>query len=107
MPVFRWQGVSPRGEMLSGEMEAPSRDAVLVRLRSQRIQPLPDKVKEKGRGLDREITIPGFSDSITGRDIFEIARMALPFFLILVLATVILTLFPEIALWLPNTMLAR
>ncbi len=74
MPVYRWQGVSPRGEMLAGEMEAPSRDAVLVRLRSQRIQPLPDKIKEKGRGLDREITIPGFSDSITTRDIVVFTR---------------------------------
>jgi tripartite ATP-independent transporter DctM subunit len=59
-----------------------------------------------------QITPPvGFNlfvlQSITGRGIFEIARMALPFFLILVLATVILTLFPDIALWLPNTMLAR
>jgi tripartite ATP-independent transporter DctM subunit len=59
-----------------------------------------------------QITPPvGFNlfvlQSITGRGIFQIARMALPFFLILVLATVILTLFPDIALWLPNTMLAR
>lgn len=59
-----------------------------------------------------QITPPvGFNlfvlQSITGRGIFQIAGMALPFFLILVLATVILTLFPEIALWLPNTMLSR
>lgn len=59
-----------------------------------------------------QITPPvGFNlfvlQSITGRGIFEIARMALPFFLLLVLATLLLTLFPEIALWLPNTMLAR
>ena len=49
MAVFRWQGVSPRGDVLAGEMEAPTRDAVLVRLRSQRIQPIPAKIKEKGR----------------------------------------------------------
>jgi len=59
-----------------------------------------------------QITPPvGFNlfvlQSITGRGIFEIARMALPFFLILVIATAILALFPEIALWLPNTMLNR
>ena len=59
-----------------------------------------------------QITPPvGFNlfvlQSITGRDIFQIARMALPFFLILVLATALLALFPEIALWLPQTMLAR
>lgn len=59
-----------------------------------------------------QITPPvGFNlfvlQSITGRGIFQIARMALPFFLILVLATAILSIFPEIALWLPNTMLSR
>jgi tripartite ATP-independent transporter DctM subunit len=59
-----------------------------------------------------QITPPvGFNlfvlQSITGRGIFRIARMALPFFLILVLATAILSVFPEIALWLPNTMLSR
>ncbi len=59
-----------------------------------------------------QITPPvGFNlfvlQSITGRGIFRIGRMALPFFLILVLATAILSIFPEIALWLPNTMLSR
>ena len=59
-----------------------------------------------------QITPPvGFNlfvlQSITGRGIFEIARMALPFFLILVLAVAILYAFPWIALWLPSTMMAR
>jgi len=59
-----------------------------------------------------QITPPvGFNlfvlQSITGRGIFEIARMALPFFLILLLATMLLSLFPEIALWLPNTVFTR
>jgi type IV pilus assembly protein PilC len=74
MAVFRWQGVSPRGEMLAGEMEAPTRDAVLIRLRSQRIQPLPAKIKEKGKGLDRELTVPGFGESIKQRDIVIFTR---------------------------------
>ena len=59
-----------------------------------------------------QITPPvGFNlfvlQSITGRDILTVARHAFPFFLLLVIATVILTLFPEIALWLPSTMAAR
>jgi type IV pilus assembly protein PilC len=74
MPVFRWQGVSPRGEVLAGEMEAPTRDAVLVRLRSQRIQPVPTRIKEKGRGLDRQLSIPGFGDSIKQRDVVIFTR---------------------------------
>lgn len=74
MAVFRWQGVSPRGETLAGEMEAPTRDAVLVRLRSQRIQPIPAKIKEKGKGLDKELTIPGFGESIKQRDVVIFTR---------------------------------
>jgi type IV pilus assembly protein PilC len=74
MAVFRWQGISPRGEVLTGEMEAPTRDAVLVRLRSQRIQPVPAKIREKGKGLARELTIPGFGESISQRDIVVFTR---------------------------------
>jgi len=74
MTVFQWQGVSARGETLSGEMDAPTRDAVLVRLRAQRIQPLPARVKEKGRGLSRDITIPGFGESVKSSDIVIFTR---------------------------------
>src|SRR5512147_1210088 len=62
MAIYRWQGVSPRGETISGEMEAATRDAVLARLRAQRIQPIPAKIRERGKGLDREIAIPGFGE---------------------------------------------
>ena len=59
-----------------------------------------------------QITPPvGFNlfviQTITGRDIFTVARYAAPFFLLLVLAVAILAVFPEIALWLPGTMLSR
>ncbi len=74
MAVYRWQGVSPRGETLQGEMEAATRDAVLIRLRAQRIRPIPEKIKQKGKGLDREINIPGFGESIKSRDIVIFTR---------------------------------
>jgi len=74
MAVFRWQGVSPRGETIGGEMEAPTRDAVLARLRAQRIQPLPAKIKERGKGLDRDINIPGFGESIKTKDVVVFTR---------------------------------
>jgi len=74
MAVFRWQGVSPKGEVLTGEMEAPTRDAVLVRLRSQRIQPVPAKIKEKGKGFSKELTLPGFGESIKPRDTVVFTR---------------------------------
>ncbi len=74
MAVFRWQGVSPRGEALSGEMEAVTRDAVLARLRAQRIQPIPDKIRERGKGFDRDINIPGFGESIKTKDVVIFTR---------------------------------
>ena len=40
---------------------------------------------------------------LTGREIFYIARAVLPFFLLLCASIVILTIFPEIATWLPRT----
>ena len=56
-----------------------------------------------------QITPPiGFNlfviQGITGRNLFELVRMAFPFFLVLVLATVLVTIFPQIVMILPNAM---
>ena len=74
MAIYRWQGVSPRGETISGEMEAATRDAVLARLRAQRIQPIPAKIRERGKGLDREIALPGLGEKIKTRDVVVFTR---------------------------------
>ncbi len=52
-----------------------------------------------------QITPPlGFNlfviQNLTGKSIFEITRMIVPYFLILVLAVILLTAFPGIATWL-------
>jgi len=44
---------------------------------------------------------------LTGHNIFYIARATLPFFIILLLAILILVAFPEIATWLPKQMTTR
>lgn len=59
-----------------------------------------------------QITPPlGFNlfviQGMTGQNIFSVARAALPFFLLMVIAVVILTLVPELATWLPSTMMNR
>ena len=56
-----------------------------------------------------QITPPvGFNlfviQGLTGEPIMNIARYALPFFFLMLLTTAILTIFPEIALYLPNLM---
>ena len=58
-----------------------------------------------------QITPPvGFNlfvlQGLTGRDIFRLAVDALPFFCLLTLAILLLSVFPDIALWLPRTMTA-
>src|SRR5439155_24465285 len=74
MAVYRWQGVSPKGETLKGEMEATSREAVIIRLRTQRIQPHPAQIKEKGKGLDFEIRMPAIGSEVKARDIVIFTR---------------------------------
>ncbi|MEJ1340861.1 MAG: TRAP transporter large permease subunit [Candidatus Sedimenticola sp. (ex Thyasira tokunagai)] len=56
-----------------------------------------------------QITPPvGFNlfvlQGLTGKNILKIAVYSLPFFLLLVLAVVLVTVFPEIATWLPSQM---
>jgi len=59
-----------------------------------------------------QITPPvGFNlfviQGLTGKNILQIARYALPFFLLLLLAVMLVTVFPEIATWLPQQMTQR
>ncbi len=74
MPTYKWQGVSPKGQTLKGEMEAPSREAVIIRLRSQRIQPKTSAIREKGKGLDYEIKLPGLGSGVSPRDLVVFTR---------------------------------
>jgi hypothetical protein len=42
---------------------------------------------------------------MTGRNIFTIGLYTLPLFLLMCVAVVMVAVFPQIALWLPSTML--
>jgi len=74
MPVFVWEGKTAQGKLLKGEMEAANQATVLARLRTQRIQPIPARVREKGKGLERELTIPGFGPKIHPHDLMLFTR---------------------------------
>jgi C4-dicarboxylate transporter, DctM subunit len=59
-----------------------------------------------------QITPPvGFNlfvlQSMTGKDIFYVAKAALPFFLVMSFAVFLITVFPEIVTYLPNQMLSN
>lgn len=45
--------------------------------------------------------------NLTGKDIFTVAKASLPFFLLMVLATILITVFPQIVLGLPQAMVIR
>ncbi len=74
MAIFRWQGVGLNGETVKGEMDAPNASAVAARLRLRRIRPLPDRIRAKGRGLERELHIPGLGEKTKQRDVVIFTR---------------------------------
>jgi len=69
MPVFVWEGRFG-GTIKKGEMDAPSRSAVLARLRQMQIQPIPNRIKEKGKLFGLNITF----GSISTRDLVIFTR---------------------------------
>jgi type IV pilus assembly protein PilC len=70
MAIFVWEGRTAQGRVVKGDnLEAPNIEAALARLREQRIRPIPSRIKEKGKGLEREISIPGFGDKVTTKDL--------------------------------------
>lgn len=73
MATFLWQGVGPRGETLQGEMEAATRDAVIARLRAQRIRPKTSRIRVKGR-LNQDINIPGLGQKVTAKEVVIFTR---------------------------------
>lgn len=73
MATFLWQGVGPRGETLQGEMEAATRDAVITRLRAQRIRPKTNRIREKGR-FDQDIKIPGLGQKVAAKEVVIFTR---------------------------------
>src|ERR1044071_2564190 len=74
MPVFAYEGRTTSGKVLRGNMEAPSREAVINRLRTQRIQPNTNKIRERGKGLDREISVPGLRKKVKAHDVVIFTR---------------------------------
>ena len=58
MPVFVWEG-RVGNDVKKGEMEAPTKSAVMIRLRQRKIRPIPSKIKKKGRQLNLNINIGG------------------------------------------------
>lgn len=72
MAKFAWEGKTRAGAAQKGEMEAPNQAAVTAALRRQGI--MPSAIKERGKGLDVEIKIPGMEPRITTKDLVVFTR---------------------------------
>ncbi|MBN2644320.1 MAG: type II secretion system F family protein [Desulfuromonadaceae bacterium] len=72
MAKFSWEGQTRTGQKQKGEMEAPNEAAVQAQLRRQGI--VVKKVKERGKGLDVELKIPGFEPKVTTKDLVVFTR---------------------------------
>lgn len=72
MAKFSWEGKNRTGQVQKGEMDAPNEAAVNAQLRRNGI--MPTKVKERGKGLDVELKIPGFAPKITTKDLVVFTR---------------------------------
>ncbi len=74
MPVYVWEGKDAKGKKVTGEIEAKNVQAVFNALKRQRIMPNAKKIREKGTGLDMEITIPGMGPKVVGKDVVIFTR---------------------------------
>ena len=72
MPKFTWEGKTRTGAQQKGEMEAPNEAAVMAQLRRQGI--MPSKIRERGKGLNMNMTLPGFAPKITTKDLVVFTR---------------------------------
>lgn len=72
MGKFAWEGKTRTGQVQKGEMEGPNQAAVSATLRRQGI--MPSNIKERGKGLDRDLKIPGMEPKVTTKDLVVFTR---------------------------------
>jgi type IV pilus assembly protein PilC len=70
MPIFAYRGRSRTGQMVAGEMESTTPEAVVAQLRQQRIFPISVKVQPK----QIEIKVPGFGRGVNDKDLAVFTR---------------------------------
>ena len=74
MPTFLWEGKTAQGKAMKGELEALNLEAVVALLRDRRIRPVASRIREKGAGLEKEFTIPGFGEKVKPKEVSLFTR---------------------------------
>lgn len=77
MAVFVWEGKDSSGKKLNGQIEAKDIQAVFNMLKARRVIPDARSIREKGKGMEMEIKIPGFKGgggSVKSKDVVIFTR---------------------------------
>ncbi len=74
MATFVWEGKDSKGKKVTGEVEAKDQQAVFNHLKARKIVANAQKIREKGKGLEMEIKIPGFGPKVRGKDVVIFTR---------------------------------
>lgn len=74
MPTFLWEGTDVKGKKVNGEIDAKDLQAVFNFLKSRKIVPDVKQIREKGKGLEMEIKIPGLGPKTKPRDVVIFTR---------------------------------
>jgi type IV pilus assembly protein PilC len=74
MTIYTWEGKNAKGKRIKGEIEAKDMQAVFNILKSQRVIPIAGRIREKGKGLEMEIKVPGFGPKVKSRDVVIFTR---------------------------------
>ncbi|ANP73953.1 type II secretion system F family protein [Cryobacterium arcticum] len=69
-----YTGRDSKGKTVKGKLDAPSEGAVATRLSTMGISPISITESTEGTGLNREITIPGFSRGVGLKDLAIMSR---------------------------------
>jgi type IV pilus assembly protein PilC len=70
--IFAYEALDASGKRTKGKVEATTDSAAAAALRAQGVTPL--SVNESGRGLQKEIKIPGLGDRVSVKDLAIVAR---------------------------------
>jgi type IV pilus assembly protein PilC len=70
--TFEYEVVDANGKKAKGKLDGPDEATVSAALRQQGVTPL--SVNETGKGLNKELSIPGFGDRVTLKDLAIFSR---------------------------------
>jgi type IV pilus assembly protein PilC len=74
MTLYVWEGKDLKGKKIKGELDAKDSQSVFNYLKSKKIVPDAKKIREKGKGLEMEIKIPGFGPKVKPKEVVIFTR---------------------------------